>query len=293
MTFNTFFFTCNCFQLKIYPMKKLLTSINLLMIFWLVSCNSTDRKKDVIVETKTDTLSLEKKIVPWKTITKNFNNWYDYTYNNIILSQDFIPLDVDSSSIKKIDFLNKLRTGNVFAIKLPNDKTENPIYILIRNQSNDKNIKLTIKQMADIEIAHYQMEGKEAPNFNFTNLKGKTFTKASTIGKIVVLKCWFIRCGACVKEFPELNKLVEENKDRNDVVFISLAIDSKKDLVAFLKKKDFSYEVIPEMQNFMEAELNVTAYPTHLLINKKGNIIKVVSNVDELIPFLNKELIAK
>lgn len=275
-------------------MKKLLTSFIFLMIFYLVSCNSINRKKDVIViETKKDTPSLEKKIVSWKADTKDFNNWYDYTYNNIILSQDFIPLDVDSSSIKKIDFLNKLKRGGVFAIKLRNDKTEKPVYILTKNQSNDKNIKLTIKQMAEIEIAHYKMEGKEMPNFNFTNLNGKTFSKVSTKGKIVVLKCWFIRCGACVKEFPELNKLVEEYKNRNDMVFISLAIDPKKDLIEFLKKKDFSYEVIPEMQDFMETELNISAYPTHLLINKKGNIIKVVNDIDELLPFLLKELIAK
>ena len=34
---------------------------------------------------------------------------------------------------------------------------------------------------------------------------------------------------ACFKEFTELNKLVEENKNRNDVVFTSLAFDRVRD----------------------------------------------------------------
>ena len=34
---------------------------------------------------------------------------------------------------------------------------------------------------------------------------------------------------ACFKQFAELNKLVEENKNRNDVVFIRLAFDRVRD----------------------------------------------------------------
>ena len=131
---------------------------------------------------------------------------------------------------------------------------------------------------------------KSIPDFRFTDLNGKVYDKSSTKGKIVVLKCWFIHCVACVKEFPELNKLVDENQSRNDIVFISIAIDNKKDLQKFLNTKEFKYVVIPETENYMTSKLNISEYPTHFLIDKNGKILKVVNRIDELAPFLKKQL---
>jgi thiol-disulfide isomerase/thioredoxin len=224
----------------------------------------------------------------WTTLTKDFMTWYNYTYYNIRLSQDFIGLDIDSIEIDKATFLNKLLTGNVVAFKIKILQGE-PVYKLYKLNSNDESIKATIKQMASTEMEHFKMEGIENPKFNFTDLNGKTYNNSSTKGKIIVLKCWFIHCVACVKEIPELNKLVEQNENRNDILFISLAIDAKQNLIKFLKTKEFNYAVIPEMENYMVDKLHITTYPTHLLIDKSGKIVKIVNRIDDLIPFLKRE----
>jgi thiol-disulfide isomerase/thioredoxin len=214
--------------------------------------------------------------------------WYNYTYYNVRLSQDFIGLDIDSIKIDKTAFLNKLMLGNAVAFKTKILRGK-PVYQLFNINSADESIKATVKQMASTEMRHYKMEGIEIPEFNFTDLNGKVYNKLSTTGKKVVLKCWFIHCVACVKEFPELNKLVDENHGRDDILFISLAMDSKQDLIKFLDTRKFKYAVIPEMKNYMVDKLNVTEYPTHLLIDGNGKIIKVVNRIDDLTPFLNKE----
>lgn len=179
-------------------------------------------------------------------------------------------------------------TGNVvaFKTKLLNGK---PVYQLFKLDSRDESIKATIKQMASIEMKNYQMEGMEIPAFKFTDLNGKVYDKSSVKGKIVVLKCWFIHCVACVREFPELNKLVKENQGRSDILFISLAIDSRQDLKKFLKTKEFKYAAVPGMGNYIVDKLNINEYPTHLLIDRNGKIIKVVNEISELIPFLKRE----
>ena len=69
---------------------------------------------------------------------------------------------------------------------------------------------------------------------------------------------------------------------------ISLAIDKKDNLIKFLKTKKFKYAVVPEMKNFMSSDLTITQYPTHLLIDKTGKIVKVVNRIEELVPFLEK-----
>jgi thiol-disulfide isomerase/thioredoxin len=223
----------------------------------------------------------------WRTLTDDYMTWYTYTYYNIHLSKDFIGLDVDSVVIDKSAFLNKLITDKVFAFKI-GTKADNDVYKLYPLISKDESIKATIKEMASTEMQHYKMEGTEIPDFSFTDINGTKYDNASTKGKLLVLKCWFIGCVACVREFPELNKLVNSYKTNDNILFISLAIDKKDDLIEFLKTKKFKYAVVPEMKNFMGNDLNITQYPTHLLIDKGGKVVKITNRIEDLIPFLDK-----
>ena len=66
-------------------------------------------------------------------------------------------------------------------------------------------------------------------------------------------------------------------------------MDPKKDLLTFLKTKEFKYAVIPETTSFMVDKMHINMFPTHLLIDRNGKILKVVNDIQDLIPFLNKE----
>jgi peroxiredoxin len=257
------------------------------------SCNSIEVKsnstKDKTVNSAaSDLVSDHTYTTDWKTLTKDFTTWYNYTYYNVRLSEDFIALDMDSIKIDKATFLDKLMTENVVAFKTKILRGQS-VYQLFKLNSNDESIKATNKEMASTEIAHLKMEGIDIPEFNFTDLNGKIYNKSSTKGKIVILKCWFIHCVACVTEFPELNKLVDGNQNRNDILFISLALDSKKDLKTFFETKEFKYATVPGMRDYITNKLKVTAYPTHILIDRNGKIRKVVNRIDDLVPFLKDE----
>jgi thiol-disulfide isomerase/thioredoxin len=54
---------------------------------------------------------------------------------------------------------------------------------------------------------------RQIPDFSFKDLNGN-YKYESMKGKIVVIKCWYIHCAACIKEFPEVNNLVRKYKDR-------------------------------------------------------------------------------
>ena len=276
-------------------MTKLFPTILSVMIGSLLSCNRVESKKVTTVK-KDESIHSEIKgpllnkvfTIDRAAITRDYTTWYNYTYYNVRLSQDFIGLDVDSLKIDKLNFLNKLLAGNVVAFKIKILEGE-PVYKLYKLNSKDASIRATIQQLASTEIQHSKMEGTVIPEFNFVDLNGKTYDRSSTKGKIIVLKCWFIHCIACVREFPECNKLVDDNKDRNDILFISLAMDSKEDLTKFLKTRELKYAVIPKMDDYMAGKLKITEYPTHLLVDNKGKILKVVNTLEDLIPFLKKE----
>ena len=108
-------------------------------------------------------------------------------------------------------------------------------------------------------------------------------------GNFIVFKTWFINCQACVAEFPELNGLVKKHKTRDDIIFISLALDSKLKLEKFLQKKHFEYGVVSEQRDYIAKTLNLQIYPTHIIVDKDGIIQKVANKASEIISFLENE----
>jgi peroxiredoxin len=126
------------------------------------------------------------------------------------------------------------------------------------------------------------MEGKPFPKFDFLDLNGNRITNDTMKGKIIVIKCWYIHCPACIKEFQLVNALVEQYKNRNDIVFVSLAEDSTEQLKSFLFKKPLYYSVIPDMKTYMNETLHLNSFPTHFILNKEGFISKVLLSYESL-----------
>jgi thiol-disulfide isomerase/thioredoxin len=221
--------------------------------------------------------------------TKDWMTWYRYTYRNIRLAQDFTSLDVDTSAITKAAFLNKLSTGNFIALKVAK-REGSPVYQLYPLADKQPDIQNTIKQMAEGAKALAAYEGKRLPGYSFTDINGTVYNEQNTTGKLLLIKCWFINCVACVKEFPELNALVDHYKNRQDLVFISLATDPKQNLQVFLQKKPFKYAVVPGAGDYMRDKLGITAYPTHFLVDRNGKVLKATNDMKDLLPSVEKAL---
>ncbi|WP_341224999.1 redoxin domain-containing protein [uncultured Arcticibacterium sp.] len=252
------------------------TLVYILFVFVSMSCSESLEQKSAQFE--------DYKIigVDVKNLEQNFRKWWSYHNNHIMLSDEFIALNNNSDSISKGEFLDSLVTGNYIPVKLASvDSIE--LYGLYKlSKAADASIKKTIINSANTTIHYYRMEGIRFPEFHFIDLDGNEFTNESIKNKDVLVKCWFIGCTACVKEFPELNKMVSHYKEREDMEFISLAYDSSDDLRKFLKKKKFDYSVVPVERSFIDETLNIHSFPTHFIINKKGIIKKVINSYEEL-----------
>jgi peroxiredoxin len=221
--------------------------------------------------------------VDFKEIEKNFSQWWTYQSNNITLSSNFIAIDDSSKIISKGDFLKKLTSGDFIPLKLISEESI-PRYKLFKlDQTSEMDIRNTIKDTSYSEYRHFNMEGKTFPEFTLKDLNGIEYNNDNTKGKIVIVKCWFINCQTCVAEFPELNELVQKYQNRNDIVFVSLALDSKEKLNQFLSQKAFSYAVVSDQKQFINNELGIWSYPTHLIIDRSGKIFKVVNRADKMI----------
>jgi peroxiredoxin/uncharacterized DUF497 family protein len=114
--------------------------------------------------------------------------------------------------------------------------------------------------------------GSEARAFKAIDVNGNMVDLSSFKGKkTVVLNFWFTACKPCIQEMPELNKMMAEMKGK-DVEFISICNDGKEDVKDFLTKIKYDYRCIPSGLGIAN-QYNVMAYPTHVVINKKGEIV--------------------
>lgn len=222
-------------------------------------------------------------------IQKTYPEWSVYQNKKIMLSRDFTALDSSSKEITKESFLDQLANGYYIPIRL---KSEANIYVYKLFKilpKTDTSIKATINQIGFDAYKNYKMEGTAFPKFSFKDLDGNLVTNESMKGKIIVIKCWYIHCTPCIREFPQVNKLTEEYKDRKDIVFMSLAEDSAEQLKTFLARKPLLYSVIPDMKEYMNNALQLNSFPTHFIINKEGIISKVLPNFESLEVALEKE----
>lgn len=249
-------------------MKKVIL-LSVLMAISILVCHSENQ-------------DLNQPNVDFESLEKDHSKWWAYHSNNIVLSSDFIATDPSAKIITKGEFLAKLTSGEYIALKLISKDTTNHYKLYKLDQTADKGIGETMKNISAYAYNNFKMEGKAFPKFDFKDLNGIEYNTDNTKGKMVVIKCWFIACKACVAEFPELNELVEKNKNRNDIAFLSLAIDQPDKLSQFLSKKPFNYATIANQQQFLSKELGINMYPTHLIIDRNGIIRKVVNNANEM-----------
>ena len=253
--------------------------ILLIVIFSFLACND---------KSKQEYLEKEKSLQPTadtKELTLDFMTWWTYHYNEIALSSAFNALDENSNKISKEQFLRRLTSGRVIPVEMKTDGVKTyKLYLLPANV--DKDISSTIKNVSADFYKFYKMEGQKFPEFDLVDIRGNHYNNESLKGKTTILKTWFIACKPCIQEMPELNILVDKYEDNNQIQFLSLALDKEKALEKFLNKLEFKYAVAAEQRTLIANKLNLRGYPTHIVINEKGEIEKVYNKASDLIAFL-------
>lgn len=272
----------------LFKSKRLFTLF--LLVVFALSCTQQQKRDKQPVSLQLENLEPQVDLV---ALQSDFRTWWTYYNNHIKLNKNLIAFDEYSNEIEKGDFLIRLQTGDYIPLKVKSNSTIDN-YILVKlDENSHESIMRTIKNEALVALNFYNMEGMPFPEFNFTDLHNDQFTNDNTKGKTIILKTWFINCVACIKEFDELNAFVDSQNANDDILFLSLAIDEKEELNTFLSKKPFKYKVIPSQNQFISNVLNLNAYPTHIVIDQEGVILKVLTNATEMIEYIEQNFPAE
>ncbi len=187
------------------------------------------------------------------------------------LSLQLTPnIDFYTDEGKKISFnelLPLLKSGNYTLEPYINNSNELKVAVLrpATKEETKEIIEGQVKNKKNDRVGTY------AKPFNVTDVNGNKYSLEKLKGKIIVMNFWFVECKPCVMEIPDLNKLVEKYKDK-EVVYLGFAINKTLELNSFLRKKEFKYHIIPDSREVINS-YKISAYPTHIIINKNAEIV--------------------
>lgn len=112
-----------------------------------------------------------------------------------------------------------------------------------------------------------------APDFELTDLDGKTIALKDYKGKVVVLNFWGTWCTPCRKETPDLVDLQNQYADRGLLV-IGAAMDrsNQAGVQTFAKQYGVNYPIVIA-NNTLNHAYGVIVAPTTFIIDKSGKIV--------------------
>lgn len=194
---------------------------------------------------------------------------FSYSQSRAAFSLDDTTLiikDIDGNIMSK-DSITSFMSRGSFSYKkneLGNGKTE---LILFRKtqEENERETQLTIEKMN-------KWINLPFPDFDIINPSGASIKNEDLKGKITLVNFWFTGCQPCIQEMPALNKLVK--KYGGSVNFIAFTFNETSEVKSFLKDHDFNYMQLPGAQQLVKT-LDISSYPTHMLLDKEGNIKKI------------------
>ena len=117
--------------------------------------------------------------------------------------------------------------------------------------------------------------GQIAPEFSLTDENGKVVNVRDFIGKVLIIDFWASWCGLCRGEIPSLKKIYNDYKNRDDVAFLSISIDSKKeDWVKALGEENMEWMQLwaPDSGKELMDKYQFNGIPFIVAIDKEGKI---------------------
>lgn len=121
---------------------------------------------------------------------------------------------------------------------------------------------------------------KEAPDFTFKDQDGNDVSLSDFRGKVVYMDLWGSWCRPCIKEMPKSKELREEIGERDDMVFLYVAVlePSKEKWMKAIEKFDIQGVTLisndPEGTDFRNF-YDRGSVPWYYLIDKEGKIADI------------------
>lgn len=168
----------------------------------------------------------------------------------------------------KADFMTFMSIYNTGKYKWSYDNSNERIRYIKWERYNQTQMDSVLRQ-TETKVLIPERIGTKFNYSQFKDVNGNTYDREYLNGKILVINFWFVGCGPCEIEMPELNELVNHYKDNKEIVFLSFSRSSESKTRQFLSRKKFNYPTV-SMDEALRNEFRISVYPTNYVIDKNG-----------------------
>ncbi len=117
-------------------------------------------------------------------------------------------------------------------------------------------------------------------DYNATDLEGNShiFSKVLQEKELLILNFFFTTCAPCQVEFPYLQQVYEQVKDRVEVIAVNPTGESKETVTNFITDREYTFPVTCESKTYLLRSaftVDLRGYPTSVVIGKKGVILDI------------------
>ena len=134
-----------------------------------------------------------------------------------------------------------------------------------------------------------------APDFELPDLQGNPLKLSSLRGKYVVLDFWGSWCIWCIRGIPSMKEAYAKHKDKMEILGVDCR-DTEEKWKAAVEEHALPWLQVRCDDDHLEQlamQYNIEGFPTKVVIDPEGKLVKVVVGEDPAFyPFLD-ELLAK
>lgn len=178
--------------------------------------------------------------------------------------------DASGNSLPAIVWRRMLATYDYKLMPAPGYSPESPAFRIVACTPEEK--EKSLARLPAPQESPFFTTGQELASFKLRDLKGRKYDSKDLMGKIVVLNFWFIGCPPCRMEIPELDKLVQQNATRDDVVFVAVALDQRDAIETFVQQHPYNYALVPDGR-YVAQRYGVKSFPTNLVVDRQGKVV--------------------
>jgi cytochrome c biogenesis protein CcmG, thiol:disulfide interchange protein DsbE len=131
-----------------------------------------------------------------------------------------------------------------------------------------------------MQSAKYELlaVGKQAPDFDLTDLNDKPQRLSDFRGKVVFLNFWATWCKPCREEMPSM-EVLHKNFEKDGLVILAVSIDrvtTTKDIPPFIKGMNLTFPVLIDSWGKTDKPYKRMGVPETFIIDQQGVIREIV-----------------
>ncbi len=116
------------------------------------------------------------------------------------------------------------------------------------------------------------------PSVSIKDMNGQpvNFAEYVTSGQITIVSFWATWCKPCLQELNNIDNVYEEWQKKYNVRLIAVSVDDSRTapkVKPMVTSKNWTFDVLIDINGDLKRALNVTNPPTTFLINKEGKIV--------------------